>query len=243
MLTENKTEQASLRDPLRRGSVADEIIRRLTSAIASGELRSGQRIPTEKELCESLGVGRNSVREAIKILVTIGVLEIRRGEGTFVCKGFSGRMLDPLVYGLILEGGGSENLIELRRIFDKGILQTAVEKAGEENRAEIHRRMEALKEVVESGVDENAILEADIAFHSALENVLDNPLVNKISMVINRLTYPTRILAIREFLQKGEGPRLITLHQNLVTVIDRGDSSLVSPTLEEHYQYWQQVFG
>jgi len=56
------------------------------------------------ELCESLRVGRNSVREAIKILVTMGVLEIRRSEGTFVCKGFSGRMLDPLVYGLILEG-------------------------------------------------------------------------------------------------------------------------------------------
>ena len=203
--------------------MVEQIIKRLTDALSSRELQPGQKIPTEMELCESLQVGRNSVREAIKILVAMGVLEIHRSEGTFVCKGFSSRMLDPLVYGLILEGGGSGKLIELRRIFDKGILQTAMEKVTGENIAAIHRRLESFKEVVESTVDENAIMEADISFHSALENILDNPLVNKISMVINRLTYPTRILAIREFIQKGEKQELIKLHQNLVHIIDKRD--------------------
>ena len=103
--------------PLSTGSVVEQIIRRLTEALSNRELQPGQKIPTEMELCESLQVGRNSVREAIKILVAMGVLEIRRSEGTFVCRGFSSRMLDPLVYGLILEGGGSGKLIELRRIF------------------------------------------------------------------------------------------------------------------------------
>jgi DNA-binding FadR family transcriptional regulator len=235
------SEQGILKSPLPQGSVVEQIIKRLTDALSSRELQPGQKIPTEMELCESLQVGRNSVREAIKILVTMGVLEIRRSEGTFVCKGFSSRMLDPLVYGLILEGGGSGKLIELRRIFDKGILQTAVEKTTEENSAAIHRQLESFKEVVESTSDENAILEADIGFHSALESVLDNPLVNKISMVINRLTYPSRILAIREFIQKGEKQELIKLHQNLVHIIDKRDSSMISPIMEEHYQYWQHV--
>ena len=56
------------------------------------ELRPGDKIPTEAELAESMGVGRNSIREAIKILVYLGVLEIRRAEGTFVCEGFSESM-------------------------------------------------------------------------------------------------------------------------------------------------------
>jgi len=237
----NVPETSSLKNPLPQDSVVEQIIKRLTDALSSRELQPGQKIPTEMELCESLKVGRNSVREAIKSLVSMGVLEIRRSEGTFVCEGFSDRMLDPLVYGLILEGGGTEKLIELRRIFDKGILQTALEKATGENIAAIHCQFKLFKETVESSADENILLEADIAFHSLIESIMDNPLVNKISMVINRLTYPTRILAIREFLQKEEKRKLISLHRNLITVIETRDSSMVSPILEEHYQYWRHM--
>ena len=232
---------SSLNHPLPQGSVVEQIIKRLTDALSCRELQPGQKIPTELELCESLRVGRNSVREAIKILVAMGVLEIRRSEGTFVCEGFSSRMLDPLVYGLILEGGGTDKLIELRRIFDKGILQTAIEKATADNIAAIYRELELFTEIVGSSSDENEILEADITFHSAMENILDNPLVKKISIIINRLTYPTRILATKKFLQKGEKKNLIKLHQNLITVIENRDSSMISQAMEEHYQYWQYV--
>jgi GntR family transcriptional repressor for pyruvate dehydrogenase complex len=234
-------EQGSLSQPLPSGSVVEQIIKRLTEALVNRELQPGQKIPTEMELCERLQVGRNSVREAIKILVTMGVLEIRRSEGTYVCQGFSGRMLDPLVYGLILEGGGSDKLIELRRIFDKGILQTAVERATKEHIEEIHRQFEAFKSIVNSTDDEKTILEADIAFHSFLENVLDNPLVNKISIVINRLTYPTRLLASKEFIMNGEKDKLIQLHQHLVNIIVNRDSASVSSAMEEHFQYWQHI--
>ena len=240
-MKKNVTKAGNLNNPLPQSSVVEQIIKRLTDALSSRELKPGQKIPTEMELCESLQVGRNSVREAIKILVAMGVLEIRRSEGTFVCRGFSSRMLDPLVYGLILEGGGTEKLIELRRIFDKGILQTILEKTTKENIATIHSKLQSFRETVESTVDENAILEADITFHAALENILDNPLVNKISIVINRLTYPSRILATREFVQKGEKQKLIKLHQNLITIIEKRDSSMISPMLEKHYRYWQHV--
>jgi DNA-binding FadR family transcriptional regulator len=240
-LIQHVTEASSLRNPLPQHSVVEQIIKRLTDALSNRELQPGQKIPTEMELCESLKVGRNSVREAIKSLVSMGVLEIRRSEGTFVCQGFSGKMLDPLVYGLILEGGGTEKLIELRRIFDKGILQTALEKATGENITAINCQLKLFETTVESSSDENTLLEADIAFHSIMESIMDNPLVSKISMVINRLTYPTRILATREFLRKGEKRKLISLHRNLITVIEKRDSTMVSPILEEHYQYWQHV--
>ena len=72
-------------------SVVQQIIDSLVDAMIRKELRPGDQIPTEMELAEKLGVGRNSVREAIKILVYFGVLEIRRAEGTYVCEGFSSR--------------------------------------------------------------------------------------------------------------------------------------------------------
>ena len=76
-------------------SVVQRVINCLTDAMINKELRPGDKIPTELELSETLGVGRNSIREAIKILVYLGVLEIRRAEGTFVCEGFTESMIDP----------------------------------------------------------------------------------------------------------------------------------------------------
>lgn len=64
-------------------SVVQTVVDSITKAIINGELRPGDKIPTEMELAESFGVGRNSIREAIKILVYYGILEIRSAEGTF----------------------------------------------------------------------------------------------------------------------------------------------------------------
>ena len=98
-------------------SVVQRVIDSLTDAMINRHLRPGDKIPTESELAESLGVGRNSIREAIKILVYLGVLEIRRAEGTFVCEGFSESMIDPMIYGIILDKEESyENLMELREL-------------------------------------------------------------------------------------------------------------------------------
>ena len=103
--------------PINSTSVVQRVIDSLTEAMISKQLRPGDKIPTEIELANTLGVGRNSIREAIKILVYLGVLEIRRAEGTFVCEGFSESMIDPMLYGIILDTSNSyENLIELREI-------------------------------------------------------------------------------------------------------------------------------
>ena len=73
--------------PINTKSVVQQVVDRLTQALINKELRPGDKIPTEKELASTFGAARNSVREAIKILISFGVLEIRRPEGTFVTNG------------------------------------------------------------------------------------------------------------------------------------------------------------
>lgn len=73
-------------------SVVEQIVDSIVNAIIEGELKPGDKIPTETELCNSMNVGRNSVREAIKILVAYGVLIIKRAEGTFVTKGYNSKI-------------------------------------------------------------------------------------------------------------------------------------------------------
>lgn len=75
----------------------------ITNAIINGELLPGDKLPTEPELCETFNVGRNSVREAIKILEAYGVVEIKRASGTYVRKEYNYKMLYPILYGIILQ--------------------------------------------------------------------------------------------------------------------------------------------
>lgn len=176
----NNNNFRSLMNPVPNESVVDQIITRITDAIISGELQPGQKIPTENSLSEAMNVGRNSVREAIKVLEAMGVLNIRRPEGTFVAEGFSDRMLNPMIYGLILEGGSSPAMIELRQLFDVGILKLAIEKATENDIKNIFETLTELRRVVQKQqLDKNEILDADIMFHRALEAAVKNPLVNK----------------------------------------------------------------
>ena len=93
--------------PIGQQSVVWNVIDQLTQAMTMGKLRPGDKIPTETELSESLQVSRNSVREAVKILVAYGILEIRRAEGTFIRSGVSQQMLNPLIYGIMFTQGDS----------------------------------------------------------------------------------------------------------------------------------------
>ncbi|MEA4969407.1 MAG: FadR/GntR family transcriptional regulator [Candidatus Pelethousia sp.] len=233
-------EANSLLRPMGNQSIVDRIIDRLINAILNGELQPGQQIPTETELCESMQVGRNSVREAVKTLVSMGVLYIRRAEGTFVADGFSERMLDPLIYGLILEGGSSPYMVELRRLFEVGILQLAVEKAEDADIANLHEALDDFRRVVEDNPDQSEILDADIRFHRALQLIVKNPLVDKISVVIEKLTRISRQRATAHFMNKGELASMVELHEKILETVATGNKEAAATVVEEHYKYWKE---
>lgn len=232
---------SGLLQPLANKSVVDRIIDRLTKAIIDRELKPGQKIPTEIELCESMQVGRNSVREAIKVLVTMGVLVIRRSEGTFVTEGFSERMLDPMVYGLILEGGDSLDLIELRQVFETGVFRHAIEKRTDEDLAELKRSYESMARIIADGAAEQPLLTEDMRFHRIIGHTVKNPLVDKVNMVIERLTVPSRLLAIRQFIERGEQERFLERHADMLRVVAERDFGAVDRVLIDHYTYWRSA--
>lgn len=151
--------------PIKSKSVVQQVIDRVTEAIIDRRIHPGDKIPTEQELAESFGVSRNSVREAIKILVSYGVLEIRRPEGTFVCQGFSEAMIDPLLYGIILSDTESmESLKELREWIDIGIIYKAARKADEDD---LRRLKQALDDIQKAVDNKNSrdMCDADDRFH------------------------------------------------------------------------------
>ena len=226
-------------EPVSNGqSVVDRIVDRITQAIINGDLKPGDKIPTELELMQSLQVGRNSVREAVKVLVSFGVVEIRRAEGTFVCSSFKQRMLDPMLYGLILQQDNPRSLLELRQIFDTGVLKLATDKADCEDIRLLQDAMSLLEAEVKNG-DASRVLDADIGFHKVLAESVRNKLVLSISGYIDRMTIPSRLRTQNQILENGDPERYIELHREIVSVVENKDASAIGKAVEDHYTYWR----
>ena len=119
--------------PLGRESVSSAVMDQIVNYLLTGELKPGDKLPTEKEFAQQLGVGRNSVREAIKMLSSIGVVEIKRGAGMFIAKTMSSSILNPLILSLVFEQGASVELLELRLLLDTGVAEMAIQKASDQD--------------------------------------------------------------------------------------------------------------
>ncbi len=223
--------------PIDTQSIVQRVINRLTKAMINKELKVGDKLPTEIELAKSFGVGRNSIREAIKILVAFGVFEIRRPEGTFVTNEFSDKMLDPLLYGIILDESNSlESLKELREWIDWGILRLAVVKAEENDIFELEKSFEDLKAALfEEEI--NKIFEADNNFHVALNNAAHNSLFFKIADLIRVLTSEIRMRTIKKMLSLNKLQELEIAHKDLLDAVKKSNATLSREIIVDGYFY------
>ena len=188
-----------------------------------------QPLPSEGELARQLGVSRNSVREAVRALESIGVLETRRGSGLFV-RAFSFEpLLSNLQYGLLVESKDVRELLELRRVLEVGLIPQAIQVLTPESILTLHSILDAMKVRAEAG---QAFPEEDRAFHQAVFDVLGNRLL--------RIILDTFWLAFtRAALSAGVLSRspLATYadHARILEAIEHRDPNAARAALDEHY--------
>ena len=205
---------------LKKESVVQSVINCLTDAMRNKELKPGDRIPPEPELAASMGVARSSVREAIKILSYLGVLESKRSEGTFVCSGFQESMIDPMIYGIILNQDSFDNLMELREMVETGIMRLASQKYDEEDGHALEAMLEKMKEIVHSGDNEvDRFFAVDNEFHDLISQMGKNPLADKISRVVRTLTHAVRYETVSTMITSGRGDELVAAHSKLLEIL------------------------
>lgn len=220
------SESPSYLKNLKKESVVQSVINCLTDAMRNKELKPGDRIPPEPELAASLGVARSSVREAIKILTYLGVLESKRSEGTFVCDGFKESMIDPMIYGILLNQDSSENLMELREMTEAGLMRLAILKYDEaegKKLEEILKQMRAVLDSKENVVDN--FFNVDNTFHDMISQMGKNPLADKISRVVRTLTHAMRYETVAAMINSGRSEELLAAHTRLYEVLKNRDLS------------------
>ncbi|GHU05514.1 hypothetical protein FACS1894158_08530 [Betaproteobacteria bacterium] len=220
-------------------SVVDRVMDQITGAIINGELKPGDKIPTELELADAFQIGRNSVREAIKVLEAFGVLRIRRAEGTFVSEEFNRRMLDPMLYGLILQKDSGTEIHDLRKVFDTGVLHVALAKANKTAIKAIRIRLEELRlaaSAIPFSLDR--LLAADIAFHEVVVDSAQNALLSSVAGYIDRITIPSRIKTMQRIVESGKIDAFLELHERILSIFEKRDESRITDTVKDHYQFW-----
>lgn len=223
-------------------SVVERVISQITNAIISGELKPGDRVPTEAELSETFQVGRNSIREAIKILVSFGVIYIKRPDGTFVSESYNQKMLDPMLYGIILQKDAAEDIIELRKVIDIGILQVAMSKLSDEQIDQIEEELQQLIGVIhKEHIKVEEVLEADIRFHMAIVKAIDNELLESMYNYVDRITIPSRTRATNLILDSSEISNFIKLHEEIILLIRNKDALKIGDIVEQHYYFWHKI--
>ncbi len=231
--------------PINSKSRVQIVIDRLTGAIMNGELKPGDRVPTEQELADSLQVGRNTVREAVRILVAYGVLEIRRAAGTFVCDGFSEQIINPMIYSVILRKENSyDDLIGLRKIVENGIMMLIMENGMSDSAYQaISESCDLLmKELDTEPPNVERILDADILFHQRVAQASGNDLVQVVHDMVVHLSRESRKKTIEKVLREGDKEYLKSTHKNLLEKLAGDNIDELYQAIIDSYFYWKDIY-
>jgi GntR family transcriptional regulator, transcriptional repressor for pyruvate dehydrogenase complex len=222
--------------PQERRSAVETVIDTIEHLILTRRLRPGDRIPSEFELTRTLSTSRGSIREAIKILSSFGVLEIRRGDGTFVSKSPSRRLFDHLVFQMILGDADKRMLKELRELIEIGIIKLVLANAGAEDIAAIERELERMAaKVAEKEWDPHTLTQLDLAFHRAVGKATKNELIQRIYDFTLKLFAPSIEETHRN---ERKGLNALRSHRRIMKGLQARDEAATVAAVRESIEQW-----
>lgn len=240
------TDVNSFLSPIDNGSVVQRIIDKITDAIISGELKPGDRLPTEMEMSASFKVGRNSVREAVRTLAAYGVVEVRRPEGTFVCSGFSQKMINPMLYSIIMQKEDSyKDITQLRQIIETGVMSIICQQGLTPRETEIlEEQYELLCEKINAAdYDVADIADCDMLLHKTIANLTRNPLVITIHDIVAELTRESRYRTIKHIFEENDRQYLIDTHREQLDSLEGKNPNKLEDVVDHSYIYWKNSYN
>jgi GntR family transcriptional repressor for pyruvate dehydrogenase complex len=214
--------------PIKKTRIAEEIADRIRVLILDGTLPPDRPLPGERLLAARFGVSRGSVRDAFRLLETIGLLETRHGQGTFPRELDVDRLVAPLASILTYRRDLRDELLDVRRMFEPAVARVAAARASDEDLADLQRILDTQRRKLAAGG--SAIVE-DTAFHAVLARATRNRVVMRIMETLNNLLIESRKLTLK---QKGRPERSIEGHEAVVAALRRRDADAASLAMLMH---------
>jgi GntR family transcriptional repressor for pyruvate dehydrogenase complex len=220
---------------IKRKTVVAQVMENIRQLIASGQFKSGDRIPTEGELAERLGIGRSSIREAIKVFNYLGVLDSQTAKGTFVCDRAS-ISVEALTWSILLGRDDYQDLIDMRGAIEMWSLVLLAElhardpQAAAEPVAALERQLERMRRAVASGEREE-LAGADYDFHAAAIAGCGNRLFSAIYGVLRAFMYEEIEKSHQDF---SDISTIVQEHEEFLKALRSGDPLAAQRTVRAH---------
>ena len=210
-------------------SNVDLVIDRIKTLLIERKLKPGDLLPSENVLAESVGLGRGTIREAMKILAAFGIIEIRRGDGTYIATSANRKIFDPLIFSLIIANTDSEELIQLREMMEVGVIDLIIKNATDEDIEELKTAHQEMENLVNASVDDLDRLNAfDIEFHRVMARITRNHLVENIYNFVIDIFAPTI-----------NARYAVDVHRKLLDAIITRDRAGATNSEHEHTTVWR----
>ncbi|MBI2460630.1 MAG: FadR family transcriptional regulator [Candidatus Rokubacteria bacterium] len=215
-------------EPIKSTRIYAEIVRQIKALVAEGKLKSGDQLPPERELAEKFMVSRTSVREALRALESLGLIEIRPGEGTFVKEVSVEALIEPLALVILTQKQVAAELFEARRLLEPPIAGLAARRASREEVQELERILDEQAKEVAGG---RTGLTQDAAFHTAIAHSTRNRAITRLVTTLMDLLTQSREESLHT---PGRPERSHEDHRRILQAIQARDEEEARRAMLDH---------
>ena len=214
--------------PVVRTTLTADICRKMVSQLIRGTWGEGERIPAERELCLKLGVGRASLREALKALEIMGMIETRLGDGTYVCKR-SDFFSRPLLWAIASSSeADARELVEARTLIEVELAGLAAERANAEHLKELTQYLDRMIKAKNNPSD---FVQADVDFHLAIGRAASNSILMNALHLIRNLLQQWILSAVSA---QGVPEKACAQHKRVLLAIKNKDGVAARKEMRKH---------
>jgi GntR family transcriptional regulator, transcriptional repressor for pyruvate dehydrogenase complex len=217
-------------DVVRKTKVYEKIAHQIQRLIRDGLLKPGDKLPPERELAEMFQVSRSSLRDAIRALELMGLVEPRQGEGTVVLAPSSEALINPLAAALLHERELVSDLLEFREMIEPALAKRAATYASPEDLEHLEDILRRQKEKVDRG---ELAIEEDSEFHYAIASAARNGVVLRVLDAFMDLLRESREQSLQV---EGRLQKSLEGHQRIFQAIQRHDSSTAETAMRKHIE-------
>jgi GntR family transcriptional repressor for pyruvate dehydrogenase complex len=224
--------------PIKNKKVYEYVIEQIQNMVMEGELKKGDKLPSERDLSEQLGVSRTSIREAFRALEIIGLLESRQGEGNFIKGKIESSFFEPLSVMFMLNKGKAKDVLELRMAIEIEAAVLAAARINDEECQELQQLMKSLK----NAQNEKESAKIDKRIHYKIAEITGNCLIMNLLNAISTLI-ESFIVNAREKLLEEEERRfiLINQHQKVCDALIERNPDKAGEKMREHLEFINEV--
>jgi GntR family transcriptional regulator, transcriptional repressor for pyruvate dehydrogenase complex len=214
--------------PIPRATLTESAFEQLISYVVNGSWKPGDRIPPERELCQQLGIARTSLREALKAMELVGMLDSRVGDGTFVCPR-SEFLSRPLLWAFTgTDRAELRDIMEARTLIEENLAGMAAERGSEEEIAAIEQSVQLMRQCIER---RDSILEADLMFHLAIASAAHNEVLRNAVQLLRNLM---RQWLYFKLLLPDVPQIVVQRHEAVLGAIRRRDANGARAAMRQH---------